>query len=110
MAAFFLARRGVACAARLAGFYALPRKICAGGTPGWSIRRPRFHIGRGIRMLTIIGGALVAGASAGFWYLLPRNGKEHRLVENSGVGSMATIVILTLFTIGVALFCDGMFG
>jgi hypothetical protein len=40
-------------------------------------------------MLTIIGATLVAGTSAGFWYLLPRNGEEHPLVQNPGVGSMA---------------------
>ena len=37
-------------------------------------------------MLTITGAALVASTSAGFWYLLPRNGKEHPLVRNNGVG------------------------
>ena len=56
-------------------------------------------------MLTIIGAAMVAGTSAGFWYLLPRNVKEHPLVENPGVGSMVTIVILTLFIVGVAVMC-----
>ena len=49
---------------------------------------------------------LVAGTSAGFWYLLPRNGKEHTLVQNTGVGSMVTIVILTLFIVGVAVMCE----
>jgi len=61
-------------------------------------------------MLTIIGAALVAGTSAGFWYLLPTNGKEHPLVENAGVGSMVTIVILTLFIVGVAVLCEGLLG
>ncbi|HZP70809.1 MAG TPA: hypothetical protein VFB29_12765 [Pseudolabrys sp.] len=61
-------------------------------------------------MLAIIGAAMVAGTAAGFWYLLPRNGQEHPLIENSGVGSMATITILTLFTIGIALFFEGLFG
>jgi hypothetical protein len=61
-------------------------------------------------MLTIIGATLVAGTSTGFWYLLPRNGKEHSLVENTGVGSMVTIVILTLFIVGVAVMCDGLLG
>lgn len=61
-------------------------------------------------MLTIIGATIVAGTSAGFWYLLPRNGKEHPWVENSGVGSMVTITILTLLIIGLAVFFDGLFG
>jgi hypothetical protein len=61
-------------------------------------------------MLTIIGAAMVAGTTAGFWYLLPRNGREHPLLENSGVGSMATITILTLFIVGFALFCEGLLG
>ena len=61
-------------------------------------------------MLTITGAALVASTSAGFWYLLPRNGKEHPLVRTNGVGSMVTIVILTLFIIGVAVMCEGLLG
>jgi hypothetical protein len=61
-------------------------------------------------MLTVIGAAMVAGTSAGFWYLLPRNGKEHPLVQNNGVGSMVTIVILTLFIVGVAVMCEGLLG
>jgi hypothetical protein len=61
-------------------------------------------------MLTIIGAARVAGTTAGFCYLLPRNGREHPLLENSGVGSMATITILTLFIVGFALFCEGLLG
>jgi hypothetical protein len=32
------------------------------------------------------------------------------LVENPGVGSMVTIVILTLFIVGVAVICDGLLG
>ena len=61
-------------------------------------------------MLTIIGAAMIVGTSAGFWYLLPRNGKEHPLVQNTGVGSMVTIAILTLFIIGVAVMCEGLLG
>jgi hypothetical protein len=67
-------------------------------------------LGEAFDMLTIIGAAMVAGTSAGFWYLLPRNGKEHPLVENPGVGSMVTIVILTLFIVGVAVMCEGLLG
>ena len=59
-------------------------------------------------MLTIIGATLVAGTSAGFWYLLPRKGQEHPLVQNNGVGSMVTIVILTLFIVGIAVMCEGL--
>jgi hypothetical protein len=61
-------------------------------------------------MLTILGATLVAGTSAGFWYLLPRDGQEHPLVRNAGVGSMVTIVILTLFIVGVAVMCEGLLG
>jgi hypothetical protein len=32
------------------------------------------------------------------------------LVESSGVGSMVTIVILTLFIVGVAVMCEGLLG
>lgn len=61
-------------------------------------------------MLTIIGAALVAGTSTGFWYLLPRDGKEHPLVGNSGVGSLVTVAILALFVVGVAVLCEGLLG
>ena len=61
-------------------------------------------------MLTLLGTALVAGTGATFWYLLPRNGKEHPWVRNAGVGSMVTITILTLLIIGLALFFEGLFG
>ena len=61
-------------------------------------------------MFTIIGAVLVAGTSASFWYLLPHNGKEHPWVENSGVGSMVTITILTVLIIGLAVFFEGLFG
>lgn len=61
-------------------------------------------------MLTLIGAAMVGGTSAAFWYLLPRDGKENPLVANTGVGSMATIVILTFVIVGIALLCEGLFG
>ena len=61
-------------------------------------------------MLTIIGAALVAGTSTGFWYLLPRNGKVNPLVRNPGVGSIVTVAILTLFVVGVAVLCEGLLG
>jgi hypothetical protein len=39
--------------------------------------------------------------------LLPRNGKEHPLVENTAVGSTVAITIMCFLTIGVALFFNG---
>ena len=58
-------------------------------------------------MLTIIGATLVACTSAGFWYLLPRNGKEHPLVENNDVGCMVKLTILPQFIVGVTVICEG---
>jgi hypothetical protein len=60
-------------------------------------------------MLTLGGAALIAVSSLIFWRLLPRNGHEHPLVNNSGVGSMITIVLLTTMTVGVAMLCEGLF-
>ena len=60
--------------------------------------------------VTICGAALVVVAGASFWYLLPRNGQVHPLVQNSDVGSMITIVIMTVFTFGVVLLVEGFFG
>ena len=45
-----------------------------------------------------------------YWYLLPRNGKVHPLVQNSDVGSMVTIAIMAMFTFGMALLLEGLYG
>lgn len=57
--------------------------------------------------LKICGVALVVIACIFYWRLLPRNGKVHRLVENSDVGSMITITIMTMFAFGMAMFFGG---
>ncbi len=36
--------------------------------------------------------------------------EEHPLVRNNGVGSMVTIVILTLFIVGFAVMCEDLLG
>jgi len=46
---------------------------------------------------------LAVGASASFWYFLPRNGQVHPLVEKLDGGSLITLAIMTTFTIGVVL-------
>jgi hypothetical protein len=58
----------------------------------------------------ICGAALVAVSIGGFWYLLPRNGLEHPLVRNSGVGSAMTLLIMTALTVGVVLMFEGLIG
>ena len=58
----------------------------------------------------ICGAALVAVSIGGFWYLLPRNGLEHPLVRNSGVGSTMTLAIMIALTIGVILMFEGLTG
>ena len=58
----------------------------------------------------ICGAALVAVSIGGFWYLLPRNGLEHPLVRNSGVGSAMTLVIMIALTVGVVLMFEGLTG
>jgi hypothetical protein len=58
----------------------------------------------------ICGMALVVVASASYWYLLPRNGRVHPLVENSDVGSMITIVIMAVFTFGAVMIFSGYIG
>jgi hypothetical protein len=61
-------------------------------------------------LFTIIGAALIVVTSAFYWYLLPRNGQVNRLVENSGVGSMVTIAVMTLLTVGTCMLFEGLFG
>jgi hypothetical protein len=58
----------------------------------------------------ICGAALVAASIGGFWYLLPRNGREHPLVRNSNVGSAMTLVIMIALTVGVVLMFEGLTG
>jgi hypothetical protein len=58
----------------------------------------------------ICGAALVAVSIGGFWYLLPRNGLEHPLVRNSGVGSAMTLVIMIALTVGAVLMFEGLTG
>jgi hypothetical protein len=58
----------------------------------------------------ICGAALVAVSIGGFWYLLPRNGLEHPLVRNSGLGSAMTLLIMTALTVGVVLMFEGLTG
>ena len=60
--------------------------------------------------LTVCGAALVAATSASYRRLLPRNGKVHPLVNNSDIGSMITIALMTTFTLGVALLFAGFYG
>jgi hypothetical protein len=61
-------------------------------------------------LFTIIGAALIVVTSAFYWYLLPRNGQVNRLVENSAVGSMVTIAVMTVLTVGICMLFEGLFG
>ena len=60
--------------------------------------------------LTIIGAALIVIAGAAFWYLLPRKGQVHPIVNSLDGGSMITIVIMTVFTFGVVILTAGLIG
>ncbi len=62
-------------------------------------------------MISIISGAVLVGVtSVIFWYLLPRKGQVHPVVESLDGGSMITIVIMTMFTFGVVLLTAGFLG
>ena len=56
------------------------------------------------------GAALTGGGAASFWYLLPRNGRVHPFVQNSDVGSMVTIALMTAVTFGLVLLAAGFSG
>jgi hypothetical protein len=58
----------------------------------------------------ISGAALVGTGSASFWYLLPRHGRVHPFVQNSDVGSMVTIGIMTVVTFGLVILFAGLSG
>ncbi|HEX3342017.1 MAG TPA: hypothetical protein VHT68_22920 [Pseudolabrys sp.] len=59
---------------------------------------------------TIFGAMLVVVTGAFFWYLLPRNGRVHPFARNSNVGSWITVTIMTVFTFGVVMLFQGLFG
>ena len=62
-------------------------------------------------MIYIISGAALVGVGgASFWYLLPRNGRVHPFVQNSDVGSMVTIAIMTAVTFGLVILFAGLVG
>jgi hypothetical protein len=58
----------------------------------------------------ILGMALIGAGVGSFWYLLPRNGQVHPVVENSNVGSMITILIMAVLTAGVGFIAVGLSG
>jgi hypothetical protein len=60
--------------------------------------------------LTVSGAGLIVAGSAFFWYLLPRRGQVNRLVQNAAVGSMVTIAIMSVLTLGVCMLFEGLFG
>ena len=62
-------------------------------------------------MISVIAGAImIVGSSACFVYLLPRGGQVNPLVRNSDVGSMVTIAIMSVLTIGIAILWGGLSG
>jgi hypothetical protein len=58
----------------------------------------------------ICGVALIIVTGAVFWYLLPRKGQVHPIVNSLDGGSMITIVIMTVFTFGVVILTAGLIG
>ena len=58
-------------------------------------------------MYTISGLVLTVIGCVSFWYLLPRNGQVHPLVQKADGGSMLTIGLMTMVTVGVVLLAAG---
>jgi len=61
-------------------------------------------------MLLILGAALTVLGCGCFWYLLPRDGKIHPLVQMWDGGQMLTIGVMSIITCGIALMLEGAFG
>jgi hypothetical protein len=61
-------------------------------------------------MLSISGSALMAVSGVTFWFLLPRQGAVHPLVQKFDGGSMLALVIMTVFTVGAVLLGVGILG
>jgi hypothetical protein len=56
-----------------------------------------------------IGLACIAFGCASFWYLLPRHGRIHPLVERWDGGSMLTLGIMTVVTVGIIALIGALF-
>jgi hypothetical protein len=61
-------------------------------------------------MYITIGAILTASGCGCFWYLLPRDGRVHPLVQWWDGGQMVTIGIMSIITCGIALMLDSLFG
>ena len=61
-------------------------------------------------MLFVSGVALTVVGCGSYWYLLPRGGRVHPLVERWDGGQLVTIGIMSVITCGIALVIDGIFG
>jgi hypothetical protein len=61
-------------------------------------------------LFLISGAALVGMGGSSFWYLLPSSGRVHPFVENSDVGSMVTIAIMTAITFNLVMVFEGLSG
>jgi hypothetical protein len=60
-------------------------------------------------LLNAIGLACIAFGCASFWYLLPRDGRVHPLVERWDGGSMLTLGIMSVLTVGIIVLIAGLF-
>ena len=58
---------------------------------------------------TAIGLACITFGCVSFWYLMPRRGKVHPLVERWDGGSMLTLVIMSVVTTGIVLVVSRLF-
>jgi len=58
-------------------------------------------------MYAISGLVLTVIGCVSFWYLLPRNGQVHPLVQKADGGSMLTIGLMTMVTVGIVLLAAG---
>ena len=60
--------------------------------------------------VSILGLILVVVGCGSFWFLLPRGGSIHPLVDRWDGGSMITLIIMTVVTIGITLSVAGILG
>jgi len=56
-----------------------------------------------------IGLACIAFGCASFWYLLPRHGRIHPLVARWDGGSMLTLGVMTVVTVGIIVLIGALF-
>lgn len=60
-------------------------------------------------MSAVLGAFLFCGSAAMVWFIRPREGREHKLLENYALQNLIIIAIVSGLAIGFTLLLSGLF-